>query len=98
MAVKLSLVVNDNPIDTDHFVEGFINHTTSGMIEALKGTGEIKDLYLVIDGDNVKINLNGTTIPLTAFASRIIQSTIFGMVSTLKGVEDIKKLSLVLHK
>ena len=98
MAVKLSLVVNDNPIDTDHFVEGFINHTTSGMIEALKDTGEIKHLNLVIDGDNVKINLNGTTIPLTAFANKIIQSTIFGMVSTLKGVNDIKKLSLVLHK
>ena len=98
MVVKLSLIVNDNPIDIDHFVEGFIEHTVSGMIAALKDTGEIEDLKLAIDGDNVKLNLNGTTIPLTAFASKILQSTIFGMVSTLKGVNDIEKLTLVLNK
>jgi hypothetical protein len=98
MTVKLSLIVNDASIDTDHFVEGFIDHTISGMIEALKGTGEIKDLHLAIDGDNVTINLNGATVTLSAFANKIIRSTITGMVSTLKGVNDIGKLSLALHK
>jgi len=98
MTVKLSLIVNDVSIETDNFVEGFIDHTTCGMIEALKGTGEIKDLNLVIDGANVTINLNGADVPLTTFANRIIQSTIIGMVSTLKGVNDITKLSLVLQK
>ena len=98
MVVKLNLMVNDSPIDTDHFVEGFIEHTVSGMIAALKDTGEIEYLNLVIDGDIVKLDLNGNTIPLTAFASKIIQSTISGMVSTLKGVDDIKKLTLILHK
>lgn len=98
MATKLSLIVNDNPIGTDHFVEGFIEHTVSGMLAALKDTGKIEDLNLVIDRDKVKLNLNGNTIPLTAFASKIIQNTISGMISTLKGVDDIKKLTLVLHK
>ena len=98
MTVKLSLIVNDISIDTDHFVEGFIDHTVSGMIEALKNTGETKNLNLVIDGDNVTLNLNGATVPLTAFANKIIRSTIIGMVSTLKGVHDIGRLSLVLNK
>ena len=98
MTVKLSLIVNDASINTDHFVEGFIDHTVSGMIEALKGTGEIKDLNLAIDGDNITINLNGAVVPLTAFANKIIKNTIIGMVSTLKGVNDIGKLSLALHK
>jgi len=98
MTVKLSLIVNGASIDTDHFVEGFIDHTVSGMIEALKDTGEIKDLNLAIDGDNVTINLNGAVVPLTAFANKIIKNTIIGMVSTLKGVNDIGKLSLALHK
>ena len=98
MASSLSLIVNDNPIDTDHFVEGFIEHTVSGIVRALKDTGEIEDLNVTIDRDNVELILNGTTIPLTAFAGRIIKSTILGMVSTLKGVNDIKKLILVLHK
>ena len=98
MTVKLSLTVNDSMIDTDYFVEGFIDHTVSGIIEALEGTGEIKDLNLAIDGDNVTINLNGAAVPLTAFANKIIRNTIIGMASTLKGVHDIGKLSLVLHK
>ena len=98
MTIKLSLIVNDTLIDTDYFVEGFIYHTVSGMIEALEGTDEIKDLNLAIEGDNVAINLNGAVVPLNAFASKIIRSTIIGTVSTLKGVNDIKKLSLVLHK
>jgi len=98
VTVELNLIVNDISIDTDHFVAEFIDHTVSGMIEALKGTGEIKNLNLAIDGDNVTINLNGAAVPLTAFANKIIRSTIIGMVSTLKGAHDIGRLSLVLHK
>jgi hypothetical protein len=43
MTVKLNLVVNDAVIHTDYFVEGFIDHVVSGIIEALEGTGDIKD-------------------------------------------------------
>ena len=98
MTVKLSLIVNNASIDTDYFVEGFIDHTVSGMIQALKGTGEMKDLNVAIERDNVTIILNGAAVPLSVFANKIIRSTIIGMVSTLKGVNDIGKLSLVLHK
>ena len=98
MTVKLSLIINDTLIDTDYFVGGFIDHTVSGMVEALEGTGEIKDLNLAIDGDDVTINLNGATVPLNAFVNKIIRSTILGMVSTLKDVNNVSKLSLLLHK
>jgi hypothetical protein len=98
MTVNLSLTINDAPIRTDYFVEGFIDHTISGMIEALEGTGKIKDLNLTVEGDKVTINLNGAVVPTNAFTSKIIKSTITGMVSTLKGVADIKKLSIVVHK
>jgi sulfur carrier protein ThiS len=91
-------MINDAPIRTDYFVEGFIDHTISGMIEALEGTGKIKDLNLTVEGDKVTVNLNGAVVPTNAFTSKIIKSTIIGMVSTLKGVADIKKLSIVVHK
>jgi len=98
MTVQLNLIVNDVPIKTDYFVAGFIDHTVSGMIEALEGTGKIKSLNLRIDGESVIINLNGTYIPPNVFTSKIIRATTIGMVSTLKGVNDVKKLDLVLSK
>ncbi len=98
MTVNINLTVNDAPIKTDYFVAGFIDHTVSGMIEALEGTGKIKNLSLIIDDDSVTINLNGATVPANAFASKIIRATTIGMVSTLKGVTDVKKLDLVLSK
>ena len=43
MTVKLNLIVNDTRIHTDYFVEELIDHVVSGIIEALEGTGDIKD-------------------------------------------------------
>ncbi len=98
MTVELSLTVNGAPVRTDYFVEGFIDHTVSGMMAALEGTGQVKELKLSIDGDKVSINLNGAAVPANPFVSKIIKATTIGMLSTLKGVGDIKKLSIVLHK
>ena len=98
MTVNLILEVNDIPIRTDYFVAGFIDHTVSGMIEALEGTGKLKNLNLIINGDTVEINLNGAPVPTNVFTSKIIKGTTIGMVSTLKGVNDVKKLSIVLSK
>jgi hypothetical protein len=98
MTVELELTVNKMPIDTDYFVSGFIDHTVSGMIEALENTGKIKDLNLSIDGNEVRIILNGSDVPINAFVSTIIKGTTTGMVSTLKGVSRIETLKIVLHK
>lgn len=98
MTVKLNLIVNDTKIHTDYFVEGFIDHVVSGIIEALEGTDKIKDLDLSISGSQTTINLNGNLVPLNVFTAKIIKNTIIGMVSSLKEVNDIKKLSIFLHK
>ena len=99
MTVNLILTVNELPIKTDYFVAGFIDHTVSGMIESLEGTGKINKLHLIIEGDIVDVNLNGATVPVNTFTGKIIRATIIGMVSPLKGVDGaIKKLSIVLNK
>ena len=98
MTVEINLTINDTPIAEDYFVQSFIDHTVSGMIEALEGTGKIKDLNLSIDGDKVMIILNGNSIPINDFVNTIIRSTIIGMVSVLKGVSEVKKLTITLHK
>lgn len=43
MTADLSLIVNDASIRTNYFVDGFIDHTVSGMIEALERTGITQD-------------------------------------------------------
>jgi hypothetical protein len=98
MTVQLSLLVNGVSIRTDYFVEAFIDHTVSGMMESLEGTGPISELDLVLDGDKVAIKLNGTDVPINEFVNKIIRSTTAGMLSPLKGVTDIKKVSLNLKK
>jgi hypothetical protein len=98
MTVKLNLSVNNIAIHTDYFVEGFIDHVVSGIIEALEGTDKINDLDLSISGGQTTINLNGNLVPLNVFTAKIIKNTIIGMVSSLKEINDIKKLSIFLHK
>jgi len=98
MAVNLILKVNDAPINTDHFVAGFIEHTVSGMVASLEGAGKADDIALTIDGDSVQIKLTGVDLPINEFAGRIIKSTILGMLVPLKGVKDIKKVSIVIRK
>ena len=98
MAGDLSLIVNDIPIKTDHFVAGFVEHTVCGMIEALKDAGKINNLTLIVDGDRVMIDLNGAPLQTKVFAGKIIKSTIVGMLVNLKGVTDIKKVSIIIDK
>ena len=100
MTRKISLTVNDTPINLDYFVAGYLDHVTGGIISSLKDTGEIKNLALDIDNEGqVTINLNGTEVPLGYFATEIVKSTIAGMVAPLKGVAGgIDKLELKISR
>jgi hypothetical protein len=88
MAKKVSLSVNEMPINLDYFVESYLEHVVSGIIGSLHDTGEIETLQLNIDNEGqVEINLNNADVPLKYFPVEIIRSTIFGMIAPLKGVE-----------
>lgn len=98
MTVELNLTVNDVVIQTDYFVERFVDHTVSGMIESLEGTGQIQDLKLSLDGDDIEISLNGAPVPTNFFVNKIFKSTLLGMVSVLKGFTPGNKLYLTIRK
>ena len=88
MSRKISLIVNDMPIEMDYFVEGYVYHVTTGILASLKDTEAIQDLELnVYNNGEVKIVLNGAEVPLTYFPVQIIKNTLAGMVSNLKGVD-----------
>ena len=94
MTRAISLSVNDMPIELDYFVQGFIDHTVSGMLTSLEDVGEIKILNISIEGDKVTINLNDAVVPINPFVNKIIRNTIMGMVSSLKGVSEISRMSI----
>jgi hypothetical protein len=98
MTRHIKLAVNDESIDIDYFVEGFIDHTISGMIKALEGTGEINELKMSIEGDDTNISLNSSQLPVNAFVSRIIKNTVTGMISSLKGESEINKIDIYLER
>jgi hypothetical protein len=93
MTREITLTVNDTPIKLDYFVAGYLDHVTGGILNSLKGTGEIKKVKLTIDKEGkVLISLNSANLPLNYFVEEIVRSTFIGVVTPLKGVEKDKAL------
>jgi hypothetical protein len=100
MAKKVSLTVNENPLDLNEFVEAYFYHISGGIVASLKDTGPVKKLKLDVDktGD-VKLDLNGKDIPMNIFVADIVRNTLSGMVANLKGVNGkMKTLSLKIEQ
>jgi hypothetical protein len=98
MTRRITLSVNDIPLEIDYFVQGFIDHTVGGMVSALERTGEIKYLVVSLEGGKVAIILNDTVVPINTFANDIIRNSIIGMVSSLKEVNEINKLTITIGR
>ena len=97
MTRKISLSVNDVPVNLDYFVQEYIDHVVGGIVASLRDTGEIESLELAIDNEGqVKIELNYADVPLKYFPNEIIKSTILGMVSSLKGVGEVNRLEITI--
>ena len=94
MGRQISVTVNDMPISMGRFVEGFVEHTVTGMMASLDGIGEISRLDIAINHDDVTITINGEQVQITAFVAQITRSTIIGMISTLHGVGLIERVNI----
>ena len=90
MAGKVSLTVNNAPIDLDYFVHHYLDCIAGGIVASLHDTGEIEDLEITLDNTGgVKIVLNNRDVSLKPFPVEIIRSTLLGMVAPLKGVDAV---------
>jgi hypothetical protein len=98
MTRRISLNVNDSPIEMDYFVQGFIGHTVYGMVSSLEGMNEIGNIEIETNGNDANICVNGNPVTLNDFAATIVSSTVRGMVSSLKGVENAEKIQIVAQR
>jgi hypothetical protein len=92
--LKAELAVNNIPVELNPFVYEFLTRTVLGAVSSLKGAGNIKDLELYLERDDVEIVVNGDELPLTPFPKEIITNTIIGLVSPLKGVDKVDNLKI----
>jgi len=93
MAKKVTLSINNMPINLDYFVSEYIESVAGGILGSLHDTGEIDTLEIAIDNEGqVSITLNNSDVPLKYFPNDIIRSTVLGMVTPLKGVESIENV------
>lgn len=95
MAREVKLMVNNQVIQLDKFVEGFVYHISRGMLASLEGTGDIQTAEIFMDGESIRVVVNNNEIPVNVFVTKILRSTITGMISPLKGVNEIGKLHLI---
>jgi hypothetical protein len=98
MTRSISLAVNGQPVDIDYFVQGFIDHTVSGMVAALEGTGDVRDLKVSIEKDETMIDLNGTSVPVRPFVGELVKNTVIGIVRSLKGVTEPVRIVISIEK
>ncbi|MFC1956994.1 hypothetical protein ACFLVY_01680 [Chloroflexota bacterium] len=98
MTREVNLLVNEQTIELDYFVQGFIDHTIAGMLESLEGVGTVDTADINIRGDNVNVTVNNNEVPLNPFVTRIIRNTVIGMLSSLKGVSDINTVRITTQR
>jgi hypothetical protein len=94
MNLKTELEVNNVPVELNPFVHEFLTRIVVGAVSSLKGTGDIQNLEMHVERNEVKIVVNGNELPLTLFPKEIIKSTIIGLVSPLKAVDKVDSLKI----
>ena len=94
----MDLSVNGTAVPLDKFTGRFISSVLRGILAALSGTGEVKNMTLAITGGKVSVNLNGGPVSINPFVNKIVTNTIIGTVSSLRGVGGIEKLEIRMAK
>jgi hypothetical protein len=98
MTKRISLSVNNNPIEMDYFVQRFVDHTVGGIVSSLEGVGDVRDIEMKINGNDVSVSVNAGDVPLNDFVAAIVCNTVRGMVSSLKGVESSEEIRIGIQR
>ncbi len=93
-SLGINLSVNGAAVPLDKFTSRFISSVLRGMLAALSGTGEVKNMTLAITGGKVSVNLNGSPLTVNPFVNKILTNTVTGMISSLRGVGGIEEMEI----
>jgi hypothetical protein len=82
----------------DYFVQRFVDHTVGGIVSSLEGVGDVRDIEMKINGNDVSVSVNAGDVPLNDFVAAIVCNTVRGMVSSLKGIESTEKIQIGIQR
>ena len=91
---KVTLLVNDESVQIEEFVQKLIGDVISGMLVNLKGTDVKQAIDISINGDVMNITNGGNAVATNPFVGDFIRKIMIGMVSSLKGAGEIDRLEI----
>jgi hypothetical protein len=98
MTRKITLLVNNTPVEIDYFVQNFLDHTIVGMVSSLEGVKEIRDLEVFIEEAQTRLLVNGSVLPTNEFVNDLFRKTLLGLLSALKNIPEIRQLTLGIQR
>jgi hypothetical protein len=88
--MRIKLYNKGKELPVSPFIGKFIGNVCPAVAASLKGPRPAKTLRLELEGDSVRIQVDGVAVPLDksqGFAETISRDTLLGMIRHLKGVD-----------
>jgi len=92
--MRVRLVSGDRPCPAGPFVTDYIGGVCRAVVGALSAPAPAERIDAVLDGEGVRLAVDGRSVPLEGFAARIVEDTLRGMVRSLKGVDPDSRLRI----
>lgn len=99
---KTTILINDKPLEINHFTENIVGNSIRGMVNSLKTEDNVKTIDIeisdiknneVIDSE-ITLKTNGHPVEINEFTRGILKETIFATVSSLKIDDEINNLKI----
>lgn len=99
---KTGILINDNPLEMNHFTENLVTNSIKAMVNSLKTEGNVKTIDIeisdiknneVIDAE-ISLKTNSHPVEINEFSRGILKETIYAIISSLKINDEINNLKI----
>jgi hypothetical protein len=92
--MRIRLISGDRPCPTGPFVTDYVGGVCRAIVGALSAPVPTGRIDAVLDGEGVRLAVDGQSVAVEGFAARIVEDTLRGMVRNLKGVDPESSLRI----
>jgi hypothetical protein len=92
--MHVRLISGDRPCPVGPFVANYVGGICRAIVGALSAPEPTARIEAVLDGEGVRLAVDGRSVALEGFAARIVEDTLRGMVRNLKGIDPAAELRI----